>query len=157
MKQAPWAFWRTTRRLTLSLWTFASSSPATLSYSWFSWYRVSCTTAGAKIPRRSTPQTLSRLSLPSGWWWCRALRLQWDGGTRLTWSPPTTSQRSRTLRRRRARWSERDLGGLTFVHTWLFFVFFFMHVSFYTSCFFFSLCRDYAWIGPTQEQICTVR
>lgn len=129
MKQAPWAFWRTTRRSTPSLWTFASSSPATLSCSWSSWYRVSCTTAGAKIPRRSTPRTRSRLSRPSGWWWCRALQLQ-VGGTRPTWSRPTTSRRTRTSGRRRARWSERD--SADFVHTWLFFFLsFLLYVCFF--------------------------
>lgn len=38
--EVPWAFWRTTRRSTLSLWTFASSSPATLSCFWSSWFPV---------------------------------------------------------------------------------------------------------------------
>lgn len=119
MRPAPWAFWKTTRRSTPSLWTFASSSPATSSCCWSSWYRVSCTTAGEKIPPRSTPRTRSPPSLPSGWWWCRALQPRWDGGTRPTWSQPTTSQRIQTSGRRKAQWSERDSGD--FVYTSLFF------------------------------------
>lgn len=150
MKQAPWAIWKTIRRSTLSLWTFASLSPATLSCSWCSWYRVSCTTAEAKIPPRSTPRTRSQPSLPSGWWWCRALQPRWDGGTQLTWSQPTTSQHTQTSERRKAPWSEQDSDDSPlYIPETFFYIRFFLH--------FLIFLWNNAWIWPTQDQTRTVR